>query len=75
MRVLYWTESFWPRIGGSEVAAEVLLDQLQGRGHEFEVVTRQWSPDQTAIDEWRGIPVHRVPIDDTTIRGGISTSY
>ncbi len=67
MRVLYWTESFWPRIGGSEVAAEVLLDQLRRRGHEFEVVTRQWSSDQPAIDEWRAMPVHRVPIDDSTL--------
>ena len=67
MRVLYWTESFWPRIGGSEVAAEVLLDQLRRRGIEFEVVTRQWSSDQAAIDEWRTIPVHRVPFDDSTL--------
>jgi hypothetical protein len=28
MRLLYWTESFWPRIGGSEVAAMVLLNSL-----------------------------------------------
>ena len=58
MRVLYWTESFWPRIGGSEVAAAALIDQLR-RGHQFEVVTRQWSPDHPATDEWEGVPVHR----------------
>lgn len=67
MRVLYWTESFWPRIGGSEVAAGVLLDHLRRRGHAFEVVTRQWSSDQPAIDEWRAMPVHRVPFDDSTL--------
>ena len=66
MRVLYWTESFWPRIGGSEVAAWTLIDQLRDRGHQFEVVTRQWSPEHPKTDNWEGIPVHRVPFDDGT---------
>jgi len=67
MRVLYWTESFFPRIGGSEVAAAVLLDELRRRGHEFEVVTRQWSPEQPGTDVWNGVAVHRVPFDDGTL--------
>ncbi len=67
MRVLYWTESFWPRIGGSEVAAGVLLTALRRRGHEFEVVTRQWSPEQPQTDVWDGVAVHRVPFDDGTL--------
>ena len=66
MRILYWTESFWPRIGGSEVAAATLIDQLRRRGHQFEVVTRQWSPDQPTTDYWQGVAVHRVPFDDRT---------
>lgn len=66
MRILYWTESFWPRIGGSEVAAAALIDQLLGRGHQFEVVTRQWSADQPVTDQWQGVPLHRVPFDDGT---------
>jgi glycogen(starch) synthase len=64
MRVLYWTESFWPRIGGSEVAGMLLLQQLQRRGHRFEVVTRQWSSDHPATDSWQGIPIHRIPFDE-----------
>lgn len=66
MRILYWTESFWPRIGGSEVAAAVLMNELRRRGHQFEVVTRQWSPDQPITDDWQGVSVHRVPFDDGT---------
>ena len=64
MRVLYWTESFWPRIGGSEVAAMLLLEQLRLRGHRVEVVTRQWSLITLASDAWHGIPIHRIPFDD-----------
>jgi glycosyltransferase involved in cell wall biosynthesis len=66
MRVLHWTESFWPRIGGSEVAAAALINQLRRRGHQFEVVTRQWSPDQPITEQWDGVAVHRVPFDDGT---------
>jgi glycosyltransferase involved in cell wall biosynthesis len=66
MRILYWTESFWPRIGGSEVAGETLLSQLGRRGYHFEVVTRQWSPDHPPTDRWDGIPIHRVPFDYDT---------
>lgn len=66
MRILYWTESFWPRIGGSEVAADVLLNELRRRGHHFEVVTRRWSADQPTTDDWQGVKVHRVAFDDGT---------
>jgi glycosyltransferase involved in cell wall biosynthesis len=66
MRILYWTESFWPRIGGSEVAAATLITELRKRGHHFEVVTRQWAPDQRLSEQWDGVAVHRVPFDDGT---------
>src|SRR5262249_46821221 len=67
MRILYWTESFWPRIGGSEAAAAVLINELRRRGHEFDVVTRQWSPDQPPSDEWHGVAVHRVASNEGTV--------
>src|SRR5207302_11091282 len=31
-----------------------------------EVVTRQWSADQPANEQWGGVAVHRVPFDDGT---------
>ena len=39
MRILHWTESFWPRIGGAEVFARLLARDSQRRGHECLVVT------------------------------------
>jgi len=60
MRVLFWSETFWPRIGGVENLAARLLPALRARGHEFAVVT--WEniahPDQISYE---GIPVYRVP--------------
>jgi hypothetical protein len=35
MRILFWSETFWPRVGGVENLAARLLPALQVRGHEF----------------------------------------
>jgi glycogen synthase len=60
MRVLFWTEGFWPQIGGLEVLCARLLQGLRARGHEFLVVTASVTAD--APDAWYlGIPVHRFP--------------
>jgi glycogen synthase len=61
MRVLFWSELFWPYIGGAEVFATKLLMALRERGHEIIVVTRQDSPDLPLEDRYQGIPVHRFP--------------
>lgn len=61
MRVLFWSQYFWPYIGGSEVFAINLLPALQERGHEFIVVASHSnfsSPDKT---EYNGIPIYRFP--------------
>ena len=60
MRILFWSETFWPRVGGVENLAARLLPALQARGYEFAVVT--WenieSPDEI---RYKGIPVCRFP--------------
>jgi glycogen(starch) synthase len=61
MRVLFWSELFWPHIGGAEIFATNLLQALQERGYEFLVVTRQDSPDLLAQDCYKGIQISRFP--------------
>jgi glycogen(starch) synthase len=60
MRILFWSETFWPRVGGVENLAAKLLPALQSRGYEFVVVT--WEnielPD---VIHYQGIPVYRLP--------------
>jgi glycogen(starch) synthase len=60
MRILFWSETFWPRIGGVENLAARLLPALRLRGYQFAVVT--WenlkSPDEI---RYQGIPVYRYP--------------
>jgi len=60
MRVLFWSETFWPRVGGVENLAAKLLPPLRARGHEFAVVT--WE-DTAFADKifYQDIPVYRFP--------------
>ena len=60
MRVLFWSDLFWPYIGGSEIFAAKLLPALRER-HEFIVVTRQDSLDLPLEDTYSGIPIYRLP--------------
>ena len=68
MRVLFWSELFWPYIGGAEIFATKLIPALQERGHEFIVVTRQDSPDLPTEDRYKEFPVYRFPFW-TTLKG------
>jgi glycosyltransferase involved in cell wall biosynthesis len=71
MRVLFWSLTFWPNIGGIEVLAAKLLPALRERGHEFMVVTPQTqaaSPDHV---QYQGIPIIRCSFQNTSTPIGI----
>jgi len=69
VRVLFWSETFWPRVGGVERLAAGLLPALRDRGHEFAVVT--WVDDATTAEScFEGIPVHRFPFFSASGRDG-----
>jgi glycosyltransferase involved in cell wall biosynthesis len=61
LRVLFWTGTFWPHIGGVQVLATKLLSALRRRGYEFLVVTPLRSDDQETTARYRGIPIYRLP--------------
>jgi glycogen synthase len=61
MRVLVWSDLFWPYLGGPEVLAARLMLELRERGYQFLVVTSHDHlelPDETSYE---GIQVHRFP--------------
>lgn len=70
MRILFWSETFWPRVGGVENLAARLLPALRARGHEFMVVT--WAhteyPDKI---QYKEIPVYRFPFFSRGPQGGV----
>jgi glycogen(starch) synthase len=70
MRILFWSETFWPRIGGVENLAARLLLALRVHGYEFVVVT--WAntkvPDEI---RYQDIPVRRFPFFSGGHRDGL----
>jgi glycogen(starch) synthase len=61
MRVLFWSETFWPNMGGVEVMATTLLPALRERGHDFLVITTRDPDDLPDEARFAGIPVYRFP--------------
>ena len=61
MKVLFWSELFWPYVGGVEVLADGLLPALAERGHRFAVITSHGHMDLPDEDERHGAAVHRLP--------------
>ena len=59
MRILFWTATFWPNIGGVEVLAAKLLPALRERGHEFLVVASKHHSSVPDQEVHQGIPVYR----------------
>jgi glycosyltransferase involved in cell wall biosynthesis len=59
LRILYWSELFWPYVGGPELFARRLLPALRDRGYEIVVVSSHDHfdlPDRSQLD---GMTVHR----------------
>jgi len=65
MRILFWSELFWPYIGGAEVFASNFIPALQERGHEFVVVTRRDTNNLPAEDKHKGLLIYRFPFRQT----------
>jgi glycogen(starch) synthase len=61
MRILFWSEQFWPQIGGIQVWGANLLQFLRRRGHEFAVIASDDNIGLAAEDMYNGIPVYRFP--------------
>lgn len=70
MRILFWSETFWPRVGGVENLASRLLPALQHRGYEFSVVTWE-NTNMVDVIHLQNIPVYRFPFFSSNEKGSI----
>jgi glycogen(starch) synthase len=72
MRILFWTEMFWPYLGGVEVLSSKLLAELRARGHELLVVTSHLDnatlPDH---DQRDGVRIERFNFREPLVRRDI----
>jgi glycogen(starch) synthase len=69
MRVMFWSESFWPYLGGVETFGARLVSALHARGHEIAVVTSHGSLGLPDEDAFAGVPVHRFPFVQALAEG------
>lgn len=68
-RVIFWSELFWPYMGGAEIFGANLVAALRERNYEIVVVTRQDSEKLPQEDQYHGIPIFRLPF-----YGGMTTA-
>ena len=71
--MLYWSQQYWPSIGGVEVLAAAFIHGMRRRGFEFTVVTSQGShplPNEECHD---GVAIHRLPFARALRRAATST--
>lgn len=66
MRLLIWTEGFWPRVGGVESYLKQFIPEIRKRGYEVAVVTPQLEdykayPEEDVVE---GAKVYRLPFYD-----------
>jgi glycogen(starch) synthase len=58
--VQYWSELFWPYVGGTQVVDYQVLPAMRRLGYEYQVVTGHGARDLPDDEDWKGIEVHRV---------------
>jgi glycogen(starch) synthase len=61
MRILFWSEQFWPSIGGIEVWGAGLLQRLQKRGHAFAVIAAEDHLASDTQNVYAGVSIYRFP--------------
>ena len=71
MRVIFWTEGFWPLIGGIPVLATKLLLALRERGYEVIVVASQDFDGLPSELRFEGIPIFRFPFLKALWKGNL----
>ena len=67
LRILYWTETYWPLIGGIQNYAKQFIAEIRKRDYEVSVITvrLQDYPEEEIVD---GTTVYRLPFHDV-LRG------
>jgi len=71
MRIVFWSELFWPCLGGGEIFGAKLISSLQDRGHEFMVITSKHTSDLPDEDQHNGVPIYRFPFREALGGAGI----
>ncbi|MEQ8716458.1 MAG: glycosyltransferase family 4 protein [Acidimicrobiales bacterium] len=69
MRFVYWTQQFWPFVGGVEVLGTKYVAAMRARGHEPVVVTGHGPRRRPDTEVHEATPIHRLPFHDALTCG------
>jgi glycogen(starch) synthase len=61
VRILFWAERIFPEIGGIETFTRLLMQGMQNRGHEVEIIGSSLSTPSTTQDAEYGFTIRRFP--------------
>jgi glycogen(starch) synthase len=59
LKFLFWTDGFWPRIGGIETQARYFIERMHQKGHLGLVVAQQDDPSWKEDELYKGVPIKR----------------
>lgn len=66
MNILYWTDGFWPRLGGIEVQGMHFIRHMLQRGHRFSVLAQQDYPHWLTEESYLNVEIHRADFASMT---------
>jgi glycogen(starch) synthase len=72
MRVLIWTDAFWPEIGGLELFCMRIVTALKERGHTCAVVTEQKESADVVVSHYQEVPVYGLAFEQAFRRGNLA---
>ncbi len=59
MKILFWTDGFWPRIGGTETQGFQFVEKMQKKGHQCLVLAERDHPSMKEEELFKGIRIRR----------------
>ena len=72
MKVLFWTDGFWPLIGGVETQGLKFIENMQKRGHQYKVIAQRNNPSLKEDETYNGISIKRFDFSEIIRRRDLS---
>lgn len=71
MKILFWADGFWPRIGGTETQGFQFVKGMQERGHECLVLTQKYASQLPDEEIFQGLRIKRLNFNPIIQQGAI----
>ena len=68
MKILFWTDGFWPRVGGIETQGLKFIEKMVARGHEYVVFAQKDNCQDKDSEIYNGISIKRFDFNSIILR-------